>query len=195
MYVNDLAIQWARSSPFCLSTGRVDKSSRDGPWFNIKCQLASIGNPILAIRRIYDCLISTMGLPILVRHLYIESGPWSRNQTGANVVTEVHTEAANVTIVISSGSLHPGQFRMSEYITFSLRWPHHEHDGVSYHLPHDCLLNHLFRRRSKKISKLRITGICVGNSPVTNELPAQKASNAENVNIWLRHHVLCDNNS
>ena len=33
-----------------------------------------------------------------------------------------------------------------------------------------------------------ITGICVGNSPVTGEFPAQMASNAENVSIWWRHH-------
>ena len=31
--------------------------------------------------------------------------------------------------------------------------------------PHGCLLNRLFRRRSKKTSKLRVTGLCVGNSP------------------------------
>ena len=43
-------------------------------------------------------------------------------------------------------------------------------------------------RRSKKTSKLRVTGLCVGNSPVTGEFPAQRASNAENVSIWLRHH-------
>ena len=47
----------------------------------------------------------------------------------------------------------------------------------------------LFRRRSKKTSKLRVTGFCVGNSPGTGELPAQRASNAENVSIWWRHHV------
>ena len=28
-----------------------------------------------------------------------------------------------------------------------------------------------------------------GNSPVTPEFPAQKASNAEHVSIWWRHHV------
>ena len=46
------------------------------------------------------------------------------------------------------------------------------------------------RHRSKKTSKLRLTGLCAGNSPVTSEFPAQGASNAENVSIWLRHHVL-----
>ena len=44
-------------------------------------------------------------------------------------------------------------------------------------------------RRSKKISKLRVTGLCVGNSPVTGEFPPQRTSNAENVSIWWRHHA------
>ena len=52
----------------------------------------------------------------------------------------------------------------------------------------DCLLNRLFRRRSKKALKLRATGLCEGNSPVTGEFPAQRTSNAENVSIWWRHH-------
>ena len=68
------------------------------------------------------------------------------------------------------------------------QWRHNERDGVSNHQPHDCLLNCLFRRRSKKTSKLRVTGLCAGNSPVTGEFPAQRASNTENVSIWWRHH-------
>ena len=28
-----------------------------------------------------------------------------------------------------------------------LQWRHNDHDGVSNHQPHDCLLNRLFRRR------------------------------------------------
>ena len=35
----------------------------------------------------------------------------------------------------------------------------------------------------KKTSKLRITGLCGGNSPVTGVFPAQMASNAENGSI------------
>ena len=61
----------------------------------------------------------------------------------------------------------------------ALRWRHNERDGVSNHQPHDCLLNRLFRPRSKKTSKLRVTGLCAGNSPGTGEFPAQMASNAE----------------
>ena len=44
------------------------------------------------------------------------------------------------------------------------------------------------RRRSKRTSKLRVTGLCEGNSPVTGEFPAQRASNAENVSIWWSHN-------
>ena len=63
-----------------------------------------------------------------------------------------------------------------------------ERDGVSNHQPHDCLLSRLLRRRSKKTSKLRVTGLCEGNSPVTGGFPAQRASNAEHVSICWRHH-------
>ena len=48
---------------------------------------------------------------------------------------------------------------------YSLHWRHNDHDSVSNHQPHGCLLNRLFRRRSKNTSKLRVIGLCVGNSP------------------------------
>ena len=60
-------------------------------------------------------------------------------------------------------------------------------DGISNHQLHDCLLNRLFRHRSKKTSKLRVTGLREGYS-LPGEFPAQRASNAENVSIWWRHH-------
>ena len=69
-----------------------------------------------------------------------------------------------------------------------LQWRHNGRYNVSNHQPHACLLNRLFRRRSKKTSKLRFTGLCAGNSPVPGEFPAQMANNAENVSIWWRHH-------
>ena len=49
----------------------------------------------------------------------------------------------------------------------SLLWRHNECDGVWNHQPNDCLLKRLFRRRSKKTSKLRVTDLCAKNSPVT----------------------------
>ena len=71
---------------------------------------------------------------------------------------------------------------------YTLQWRHNGHDSVSNHHPHDCFLNRLFRRRSKKTSKLRVTGLCAGNSPGTGEFPAQMASNAKKCSIWWRHH-------
>ena len=50
-------------------------------------------------------------------------------------------------------------------LLWSLRWRHNDHYSVSNHQPHGCLFNRLFRRRWKKTSKLRVTGLCVGNSP------------------------------
>ena len=62
--------------------------------------------------------------------------------------------------------------------------------GYSNQQPLDCLLNCFSRRRSKKTSTLRVTGLCEGNLPATGEFPSQWASNAENVSIWWRHHLL-----
>ena len=56
----------------------------------------------------------------------------------------------------------------------TLQWRHNGHDGVSNNQSYDCLLNRLFRWRLKKTSKLRVTGLSEGNSPVTGEFPAQR---------------------
>ena len=42
----------------------------------------------------------------------------------------------------------------------TLRWRHNGPDSVWNHQPNDCLFNRLFRRRSKKTSKLRVTDLC-----------------------------------
>ena len=76
----------------------------------------------------------------------------------------------------------------------TLRSCNNECDGVWNHQPHDCLLNRLFRRRSKETSKLPVTGLCAGNSPVTGEFPTQRARNAENVSIWCRHREKTSSN-
>ena len=71
----------------------------------------------------------------------------------------------------------------------SLWWRQNEREGVSNHRHLDCLLNCLFRCRSKKASKLHVTGLCEGNPPMTGGFPSQRASNMENVSIWLHHHA------
>ena len=92
---------------------------------------------------------------------------------------------------------HPGDLRISQVTCHSsedwaptdetLQWRQNGHNVVSNHQPRDCFLNRLFRRRSKKTSKLRVTYLStngVGNSSVTGEFPAQMASKAKNVSIW-----------
>ena len=71
-----------------------------------------------------------------------------------------------------------------------LHWRHNERGSVSNHQRLDCLLNSFLRRRSKKTSKLRATGLCEGNPPVTGGFPSQSASNAEKASIWWRCHVV-----
>ena len=71
----------------------------------------------------------------------------------------------------------------------ALQWRNNERHVISNHLRHNCLLNRLFRRSSKKTTKLSVTCLYEGNSPVTGKFPAQKDSNAEIVSIWWRHLV------
>ena len=71
----------------------------------------------------------------------------------------------------------------------SLQWCHNESVGVSNQRL-DCLHKHLFKRKSKKTLKLRVTGLCEGNPPVTGGFPSQRACNAENDSIWWRHHAI-----
>ena len=72
-----------------------------------------------------------------------------------------------------TGGQHPRSVR------FPLQWRHDERDCVSNHRRLHCLLNCWLMRRSKKTSKLRVTGLCDVNSPVTGEFPAQQTSNAK----------------
>ena len=69
-----------------------------------------------------------------------------------------------------------------------LQWRHNGHQGFSNHQYLECLLKLLFRRTSKKTSKLRVTGLYEGNPPVISGFPSQRASNAENISILWRHH-------
>ena len=92
--------------------------------------------------------------------------------------------------VFASATCNLHRYELNQLCVCSLQWRHNEHDVVSIHHRLHCLLNRLFRRRSKKTPKLRVTGLCEGNPPVTGGFPSQSASNAENVSIWWRHRVL-----
>ena len=58
----------------------------------------------------------------------------------------------------------------------SLQWRHNGRDGVSNHQPYECLLNRLFKRRSKKTSKRQWP------------LRGERVSKAENNSIWWQRN-------
>ena len=118
---------------------------------------------------------------------------YSRGEYEANLMFWILTDIMNIMLShemtkATSDQCHYTEIDNCWNVFLALRWRHKIRDSVSNHQSHDCLLNRVFRCRSKKTSKLRVTGLCAGNSPVTGEFPAQMASNAENVSIWWRHH-------
>ena len=123
---------------------------------------------------------------------------WDKNWDSHSLVNVYPSFYPRIALVAPSPGGYPSwnvnPIQGSSMVTSSVRYPsiqwrHNEHASVSNHQRLHCLLNCRFRHRSKETSKLRVTGLCVGNSPATGEFPAQKASNAENVYIWWRHHV------
>ena len=52
------------------------------------------------------------------------------------------------------------------FVILTLQWSHNERDDTPNHRGVYCLLNRLFRCRSKKTLKLRATGLVEGNPPV-----------------------------
>ena len=94
-----------------------------------------------------------------------------KNGSGSKSLTTRITMKNIFSVVVSN--LPP------DCLPWVLKYRHNEHDGVSNHWRLDCLLNRLFRRRSNKTSKLRVTGLGKGNPPVTGGFPTQRASNTE----------------
>ena len=117
----------------------------------------------------------------IVRPSYFNDGNFYTGKT-------FYVETARAVSSINAEHWHECYRDAVVLTTNTLQWRHNERDGVSNHRRPHCLLYYSFRRRSKKTSKFRFTGLCAGNSPVTGEFPAQRASNAENVSIWWRHH-------
>ena len=105
------------------------------------------------------------------------------NHTGI-IVMELAKSTDKIAVCrLSIQKSSEGSLVLYLWVFSALLWRHNGPDSVSNHQPHDCLLNRLFRRRSKKTSKLRVTGLCARNSPGTGEFPKQMTSTAENVSI------------
>ena len=86
---------------------------------------------------------------------------------------------------------------MHEIVLGPLQLRHNERDGVSNMRRLDCLLNHLFRRLSKKTSKICVTDLYQGNPLVTGGFPSQKASDAEIFpldDVIMTGLEICENN-
>ena len=87
---------------------------------------------------------------------------------------QIHVPSFNYDYVLqhyttSTQELHAHNVNVS-VANFALQLRHNEHDGIPHHQPYDCLLNRLFRRGSKKTSKLCVTGLCEGNSSGTGDV-------------------------
>ena len=80
---------------------------------------------------------------------------------------------------------HSFSMKITRFLSY---WRHNERDSVSNHRRVDCLLNRLSRRRSKKISKLRVTawplwGEFTGDRWITGT-KGQDISNQHDITRW-----------
>ena len=71
----------------------------------------------------------------------------------------------------------------------SLHWRHNDHDGVSNHQPHGCFTQPFIQTQIKETIKAPRHWPLCGEFTGPGEFPTQRASYAENVSIWWRHHV------
>ena len=117
----------------------------------------------------------------------VRAHPSSTNAPGLRVSIQIYHLRYTLYAKVCS-CMPPNLCGENFLLLTTVQWSHYGYDGVSNHHRLDCLFKHLFRRRSKKTSKFRVTGLCVVNSPGTGEYHAQRASYAENVSIWWRHH-------
>ena len=106
---------------------------------------------------------------------------WMKRQTlRKQSLREFRICEAFLQVNVSKRSLRPWKLHLphscftdDRVIKRSLQWQHNERNGASK------FLSRLFRRRSKKTSKLRVTGLCEGNLPATSGFPSQRVSNME----------------
>ena len=106
-----------------------------------------------------------MGIPILVRHLNMDTGP-------RFYIHKAHKPCVDIMATTNLGRLNCHK---------PLQWRHNERDGISNHLRLDCLFNFCLGadQRKHQSSASLVTG--------DRCIPSQRVSNAENVYIWWRH--------
>ena len=117
----------------------------------------------------------------------------SRCWSAMNIITERHILwSIHLWLILRSYCYSPVHITAitRKLMCSPLRWRLNEPDGVPNHQRHDGLLNCLFRRKSKKTSKLRVNGLWVSLCERNSQGTSQRPSNAENVSICLHegHH-------
>ena len=130
-----------------------------------------------------ETISSILGLYSLRRHRirFMMGTPYVRRNCSEQTLTanligptlaqrgswRLHVGPTWAQYVLLSGEAQATSVMITLEVSPTLQWRHNGRDSVSNHQPHDCLLNRLFRRKSKKTSKLRVTGLCAGNSSGT----------------------------
>ena len=114
-------------------------------------------SPVTVIKKIYEHVIFLTSTRSYHNSLWPIDVTWSHRKWSSLIRA--------MAWLLTGAKLLPERMLTYRGYVRTLHWRDNEHDGVSYHQPHGCLLNRLFRRRSQKTSKLRVTGLCVGNSP------------------------------
>ena len=102
------------------SGGQIDRNV-PGPVLIWRCRLANIGNPTEDIRRAYGRIISTMGFPLQVRHLYIETGA---GENWYSVLWWHTVETLYSTIYYSKCFIKLNFDTSTQYVAF---WTHKRH--------------------------------------------------------------------
>ena len=98
----------------------------------------------------------------------------------------VHISWDILYIIIAPWNLHLPTAMPWGNIVNTLQW---RHDAMASQITSPTIVSSAVHSGADdETSKLRGTGLCAGNSPVTGEFPTQRASNAEYVSIWWRHH-------
>ena len=134
--------------------------------------------------------------PILNRPALVQVMDWGR--TGDKIFSEAMMAwFTDAYMRFSAGLWVRAHLSIHQHFSVSLRWRHNGLDSVSNHQPHDCLFNRLFRRRSKKTSKLRVTGLFAGiyRGPVnsTHKWPVtRKMFPFDDVIMWIKLHTYGD---
>ena len=119
------------------------------------CRLCTLRKAVAVNMDIPDCV--RFDLRMHIRR--ISNNVTSRQCLFTEHQYETRTHIDCFRFIMSQSTRHNGcRLSVGVDMNNTLQWPHKGRDGVSNHQPHDCL----FERRSKKASKLRVTGLCAG---------------------------------